>query len=93
MEFTAWATFRPGSRLRSTVRGVIVRLMVWLRDRPKLFALALRALRFFPHIERRILAIAHARGLGLGYNFSPSGETWQLDVEREFYENWKSFLQ
>lgn len=87
----AWLTLKPGSRPRRAIHALITQAMLWVRRRPFIFTFALKVLRLFPSLERRLLSSAHARGLALSYGHKVV--YWQIDVDPKNYRKWQNLLK
>jgi len=92
---STWLTLKAGSRPRRLIHLFITHAMLWVRRRPALFTLALRAIHFVPPLERRVLASAHSRGMALSYSVANRAGhyEWQIDVEPAVYEKWNKLLK
>lgn len=87
----AWLTLKPGSRPRRSIHALITHAMLWVRRRPLIFTFALKVLRLFPSLERRLFSSAHARGLALSYGHKVV--YWQIDVDPKNYRKWQNLLK
>ncbi|QNQ62037.1 FkbM family methyltransferase [Brucella sp. 6810] len=92
---SAWLKMKHGSRPRRAIYSFMTHAMLWIRQRPRVFAFALKIIHLLPPLERRIFSSAHARGLGLSYRVRSTvvDPNWQTDVERDIYDKWKMLLK
>lgn len=95
---TSW---RATAAMRSTARGVrqimgvpkagvrlvMERGLAWLKQRPQMARLALRAAEFAPPLKRRLLAFAEARRLGV-----VASPTWTLVADPQSVQAWRELL-
>lgn len=95
---TSW---RATAAMRSTARGarkvmaapkagvrlVLERGLAWLKQRPRMARLALRAAEFAPPLKRRLLAFAEARRLGV-----VASPTWTLVPDPRSVQAWRELL-